>query len=62
MSETVRLVRNEIVQHGQDDREATLAELDNLTQGIPLLKQSAAPELRRGSRDARQRAMAHAYA
>jgi hypothetical protein len=42
MSETVRLVRKEIVQHGQDDREAALAELDNLTQGIPLLKQSAA--------------------
>jgi PIN domain len=42
MSETVRLVRKEIVQHGQDDREAALAEPDNLTQGIPLLKQSAA--------------------
>src|SRR5664280_2380345 len=41
LSANFRRVRDEIVEYGQDGRDAALAELDNLTQRVPLIKQIA---------------------
>lgn len=41
LSATFRRVRDEIEQYGQDKKDAALAELDNLTQRVPLIKQIA---------------------
>lgn len=41
LSANFRRVRDEIEEYGQDGRDAALAELDNLTQRVPLIKQIA---------------------
>jgi hypothetical protein len=41
LSATFRRVRDEVEQYGQDKKDAALAELDNLTQRVPLIKQIA---------------------
>jgi hypothetical protein len=41
LSANFRRVRDEIEEYGQDGRDAAIAELDNLTQRVPLIKQIA---------------------